>query len=147
MLLRQETLDCKFEMLDGIERDLFNALRSAHIESGTASITDGQGFNIEVSEQGEGSITEVDLVVTIGIEVNAGEPLYYEKRKITILKSGSSWSMIRDIHTSNRELFSSIEISVNEIATASSGKLTFSVSGIDATNSKTTFKYFTHIKM
>lgn len=147
MLLRSSTLDCKFELADGLERDLFNALQAAHIEKGTYVSTNGADFHIEVTEYNFSSITEIDLVVVIAVQQGASDPVYHERRKITLLKSGSNFSMFRDIKTTNRALFKDIEIAVDQTESTLTGKLHFNVTGLDATATQTSFKYFTQLKM
>ena len=147
MLLRTQTLDCKFELADGLERDLFDALQAAHIDKGTHTSTTGADFDIEVGEYNASDLTEIDLVLVIAVQQGASDPVYHEKRKITALKSGSSWSLFRDIRTTNRALFKEIIISVNTTKTAATGKLNFTVTGLDANAHQTTFKYFSQLKM
>ena len=147
MLLRTQTLDCKFELADNIERDLFSALQAAHIEKGTHTSTTGADFDIEVAEYALGDITEIDLVIVISVQEGATDPVYYEKRKITVLKNGTSWSLFRDIRTTNRDLFKDIAVTVNTVQSAATGKLHFAVTGLDANATQTSFKYYTQLKM
>ena len=146
MLLRTATLDCKFELDDGIERDLFAALKSAHIETGTHTVVSGASFDIVVDEYDYADITEIDLMVTITMQLGATDPVYFERRKITVLKSGATWSVFRDIRTTNRDLFKSIQITVDEVSSSASGHLTFAVTGLNASATETKFKYFSQTK-